>query len=185
MFKKLITLCGILLMAQITVQAQAVVAPTNLTDKKIMDGFMDLRFGMFISWAPVTLRGTEIGWSRGTQVSVKDYDNLYKEFDPVLFNADTWMKAAKDAGMKYLVLIAKHHGGFCMWPSAYTTYDIASTPYKKDVVGALAKACRKQGIKLFIYYSVVDWYYPDYPRHSYQGPVDPHADSCRGYVYLP
>ncbi|MCW3108287.1 MAG: hypothetical protein JWQ09_2793, partial [Segetibacter sp.] len=56
-----------------------------------MSGFMDKRFGMFIHWGPVTLRGTEIGWSRGEQVTMADYDSLYKEFNPVLFNADTWV----------------------------------------------------------------------------------------------
>jgi len=93
--------------------------------------FMDKRFGMFIHWGPVTLRGTEIGWSRGNQVQVEDYDNLYKEFNPVLFDADAWVKTAKDAGMKYLTITARHHDGFCLWPSAYTDYNISNTPIKK------------------------------------------------------
>ena len=71
------------------------------TSKALMDGFMDKRFGMFIHFGPVSLRGTEIGWSRNKEVPAEEYDNLYKEFNPVLFNANAWVKAAKDAGMKY------------------------------------------------------------------------------------
>ena len=173
------------LSAMLQAQPTPQVASNIKTDKKIMDGFMDLRFGMFIHWGPVTLRGTEIGWSRGTQVPVKDYDNLYKKFDPVLFNADKWVKTAKDAGVKYLVITAKHHDGFCLWPSAYTTYDIASTPFKKDVVGALAKACKKQGIKFGIYYSVLDWHNPYYPNRGHHDTIPkPNANMSKYIVYM-
>lgn len=168
-------------------QAQSIpeVALKNKTSKKIMDGFMDVRFGMFIHWGPVTLRGTEIGWSRGTQVPVKEYDNLYKEFDPVLFNADAWVKTAKDAGMKYLTIVAKHHDGFCLWPSKYTSYNISNTPFKKDVVGALANACKKAGLKFCIYYSVLDWHQPDYPLHLSTGAKpDPKADMSKYIIYM-
>ncbi len=151
----------VLLAAQSTPEVDANIK----TGKKIMDGFMDLRFGMFIHWGPVTLRGTEIGWSRGKEVPVEEYDHLYKEFDPVLFNADAWVKTAKDAGMKYLTITAKHHDGFCLWPSKFTNYNISNTPFKKDVVGALANACKKAGLKFCIYYSVLDWHQPDYPLH--------------------
>lgn len=112
-----------------------------------INDFMDKRFGMFIHWGPVSLRGTEIGWSRGEQVPTEDYDNLYKEFNPVLFDADAIVKTAKDAGMKYLTITARHHDGFCLWPTAYTDFNITNTPYKKDIVGALNEACKKQGIK--------------------------------------
>lgn len=175
----------LILIFQIAVSAQAGMPPgTVRTSEKIMDGFMDMRFGMFIHWGPATLRAADISWWRGNQVPVNDYDNLYKEFDPVLFDADKWVKAARDAGMKYLVMTAKHHDGFCLWPSAYTDYDIASTPFKKDVIGALAKACKKQGIKFGIYYSEMDWYYPDYPMHSIGGPIDPKADMSKYIVYM-
>ena len=133
-------------------QSTQEVAANIKTNKKIMNGFMDLRFGMFIHWGPVTLRGTEIGWSRGNQVPVEEYDNLYKEFDPVLFDADKWVKTAKDAGMKYLTITAKHHDGFCLWPTAFTEHNIMHSQYKKDIVGELAKACKKQGIKFCIYF---------------------------------
>jgi alpha-L-fucosidase len=136
------------------------------TPQKIMDAFMGMRFGMFIHFGPVTLRGTEISWSRNKQVAPEEYDNLYKEFNPLLFNADAWVKTAKDAGMKYLTITAKHHDGFCLWPTAFSSYNIMNTPFKKDIVGALAKACRKQGIKFCIYMTVLDWHDEDYPIHD-------------------
>ena len=167
----------IFLSALLPAQSTPEVAVNIKTSKKIMDSFMDLRFGMFVHWGPVTLRGTEIGWSRGNQVPVEEYDNLYKEFDPVLFNADKWVKTAKDAGMKYLTITAKHHDGFCLWPTAFTEHNIMHSPYKVDIVGALAKACKKQGIKFCIYFTVLDWYDPNYPIHLPGGKeIDPKAD---------
>lgn len=131
-----------------------------------------MRFGMFIHWGPVTLRGTEIGWSRGSdwlgarEVPTADYDNLYKEFDPVLFDAAAWVKAAKDAGMKYIVLTTKHHDGFSLWDSEYSDYDMANTPYGKGVVKSLADESKKQGMEFGVYYSILDWWHPDYPKHT-------------------
>src|SRR5690606_6685339 len=108
--------------------------PDLETNQKNLAEFSGLKFGMFIHWGPVSLRGTEIGWSRGRDVPIAEYDNLYKEFNPVLFDADDWVKTASDAGMKYIIFTSKHHDGFCMWPSEYTEYDIASTPFKRDVL---------------------------------------------------
>jgi alpha-L-fucosidase len=136
------------------------------TSKAVMDGFMDKRFGMFIHFGPVSLRGTEISWSRNKEVPAEEYDNLYKEFNPVLFNANAWVKAAKDAGMKYLTITSKHHDGFCLWPTSFSTYNINNSPYKRDIVGELAKACNKQGIAFCIYFTVLDWHDPDYPIHN-------------------
>ncbi|TKC08528.1 alpha-L-fucosidase [Pedobacter frigoris] len=145
-------------------QAQAPLVDSSIkTPKAVMDDFMDQRFGMFIHWGPVALRGTEIGWSRSTTVPAEEYDNLYKEFNPVLFKADEWVKTAKDAGMKYLTITAKHHDGFCLWPTAVSDYNIMNTPFKKDVVGELAKACKKYGIKFCVYFTVLDWRDPNYP----------------------
>jgi alpha-L-fucosidase len=170
--KRLGLLCGLLLCIVGLLHAQVENASgqngstLSAVNKQSMKDFMDLRFGMFIHWGPVTLRGTEIGWSRNHQVAQNDYDSLYKEFDPVLFDADAWVKTAKDAGMKYIVITAKHHDGFCLWPTAYTSYNIMQTPFKKDVVGALAKACKKYDIKFGIYYTVLDWYERSYPLHN-------------------
>ena len=101
--------------------------PGLFTNAKSLEHWKDMRFGMFIHWGPVTLRGTEIGWSRGENVKVEDYDNLYREFNPVLFNAADWVKTAKDAGMRYIVFVSKHHDGFTMWDSKLTNYKITAT----------------------------------------------------------
>ena len=127
---------------------------------------MDKRFGMFIHFGPVTLRGTEIGWSRNKQVAQEDYDSLYNEFNPALFNADTWVKTAKDAGMRYITITAKHHDGFCLWPTAYSAYNISNSPFKRDIVGELAAACKKLGMAFCIYFTVLDWHDADYPIHN-------------------
>lgn len=139
------------------------VTPIVKTSKVVIDQFMDLRFGMFIHWGPVALRGTEIGWSRGNQVPFEDYDQLHKEFNPVLFNAEEWVKTAKNAGMKYLTITAKHHDGFCLWPTKFSDLNIMETPFKRDVVGELAAACKKHGLKFCVYFTVLDWHDPHYP----------------------
>lgn len=90
------------------------------------------------------------------------YDNLYKSFYPGMFNADTIVAQAKQAGMKYIVMVAKHHDGFCMWDSKYTDFDMMSTPFKKDILGEMAAAAHKAGLKFGIYYSQRDWHHPDY-----------------------
>lgn len=151
----------------------------STTSKAVMDDFMNLRFGMFVHWGPVSLRGTEIGWSRGHEVAVDDYDNLYKEFNPVLFNADTWVKTASDAGMKYLTITAKHHDGFCLWPAINTDYDIEATPYKKDIVAQLSAACRKYDVRFCIYFTILDWHDADYPIHNDGKTADPDADMSK------
>ena len=133
----------------------------------------EMKFGLFIHWGPVSLKGTEIGWSRGGErrgrndkstgsIPVEIYDNLYKQFNPVKFDADEWVQMAKNAGMKYLVFTSKHHDGFSMFDSELTDYKITNSPFKRDVVKELADACHKGGLKLGYYYSPVDWYHPDY-----------------------
>ena len=142
---------------------------TTKPTEKIVSDFMDLKFGMFVHWGPVSIEGTEIGWSRGNQVSIEDYDKLYKEFNPTLFDADEWISILKKAGMKYFVITTRHHDGFSIWPTEYSDYDIASTPYKKDVLMKLKKACDKHGILFGTYYSINDWKHPYYPLGSPAG----------------
>ncbi|MDP4228355.1 MAG: alpha-L-fucosidase [Bacteroidota bacterium] len=94
-----------------------------------MARWRDARFGMFIHWGPVTLKGTEIGLSRGGEVPIMEYDTLYKHFNPDSFNADEWVNVAKAAGMKYIVLTTKHVDGFCLWNTRQTDYNIMNTPF--------------------------------------------------------
>lgn len=138
-------------------------------DAKAMKQWQDMRFGMFIHWGPVSLKGTEIGWSRG-KIPIKEYDALYKQFNPEKFDADEWVAIAKAAGMKYMVLTTKHHDGFCLWDTKTTSYNIMSTPFKRDIVKELAAACKKEGIMFCAYYSILDWYQPDYNSASRGGP---------------
>lgn len=143
------------------------------------------RFGMFIHWGPVSLTGHEIGWSRGSQTPVEEYDNLYKKFNPVKFDADAWVAVAKAAGMKYIVLTTKHHDGFCLWDTKQTDYNIMNTPFKRDVTKELADACKKQGIAFGVYYSTCDWHHPDFPLTSPGGKTErPTHDLDRYTEYL-
>ena len=121
--------------------------PNLNTHPEALSKFRDMRFGMFIHWGPVSLRGEEISWSRGTQIPKEEYDQLYKEFNPQQFDATAWVATAKAAGMKYLVITSRHHDGFSLWDSKYTEYDMASTPYGKGVLKELSDACRKEGIE--------------------------------------
>jgi len=136
------------------------------TPKAAVADFMDQRFGMFIHWGPVALKGTEIGWSRGNDVPAPEYDLLYKKFDAPLFDADKWVQTAKNAGMKYLTITAKHHDGFCLWPTAFSDYNVMNAPLKRDVVGELAKACKKHKIKFCVYFTVLDWHDPNYTQQA-------------------
>jgi alpha-L-fucosidase len=131
----------------------------------------EARFGLFVHWGPVSLTGKEIGWARGGErrgtggrgdVPVEVYDNLYKEFNPVKFDAKEWVSIAKASGMKYLVFTTKHHDGFSMFDSKLTDYKITNSPFKRDVVAELAEACHEAGLELGFYYSPPDWHHPDY-----------------------
>jgi len=135
-------------------------------NEKKIEQWKDARFGMFIHWGPVTLKGTEIGWSRGREIPVEEYDALYKQFNPAHFNADDWVSVAKAAGMKYIILTTKHHDGFCLWTTRQTDFNIMNSPLKRDVVKELSEACRKQGMAFGTYYSTTDWHHPDFPLTS-------------------
>ncbi|MCC6123757.1 MAG: alpha-L-fucosidase [Pirellulales bacterium] len=134
-----------------------------------------LKFGMFIHWGPVSLQGTEIGWSRGGErrglrgggtgeVPLEVYDNLYKQFNPVKFDAREWVEIAKTSGMKYMVFTTRHHDGFSMFDSQFSDYKITNpeSPYRKDIVKQLADACHAGDLIWGIYYSQPDWHHPDY-----------------------
>ncbi len=153
--------------AQATDEASGALEP----DPAALARWRAMRFGMFVHWGPVSLTGTEIGWSRGAQVPIEEYDRLYERFNPTNFNADAWVEIAKAAGMKYLVFTTKHHDGFCMWATRQTDYNIMRSPFGRDVVRELADACRRGGLAFGTYHSVCDWYHPDFPRTSPGGKV--------------
>ncbi|MBX7256465.1 MAG: alpha-L-fucosidase [Candidatus Hydrogenedentes bacterium] len=159
------------------VLSMPVFAQDLLTAKpEALKWWQEARFGLFIHWGPVSLKGTEIGWSRGGErrgtggtgeIPVDVYDNLYKEFNPVNFDAREWVAIAKAAGMKYLVFTTRHHDGFSMFDSALTDYKITNSPFKRDVVKELADACHEAGLPLGFYYSPPDWHHPDYRTENH------------------
>lgn len=128
----------------------------------------DARFGLFIHWGPAALTGKEISWSRQS-TGVEVYDGLYRRFNPVKFDARAWVAAAQAAGMRYIVLTAKHHDGFMLWDTRTSDYNIMRTPFGRDVVGELAKAARAAGIPFCFYFSPGDWRDPDC-RHPQNNP---------------
>ena len=136
-----------------------------------MQWWRDARLGMFIHWGLYAIpAGTwkdkkvdGIGeWiMNSANIPVADYEKLAKQFNPVKFNAAEWVKIAKDAGMKYIVITSKHHDGFCLFDSAATDYDMVNaTPYGKDLLQQLADECKKQGLVFCVYYSIMDWHHP-------------------------
>jgi hypothetical protein len=137
-----------------------------------MAWFREARFGMFIHWGvyavpPGEWAGKKYGggveWIQSqAKIPVAEYTPLKDRFNPVKYDADAWVRLAKDAGMKYIVITSKHHDGFCLWDSAHTDWDIASTPYKNDLLKPLAEACRRHGLTLCFYHSIMDWHHPDY-----------------------
>lgn len=128
--------------------------------------FEDAKFGLFIHWGVYSILG-DGEWAMQIQkIGIEDYEKLPAFFNPIEYNAEAWVKIAKDAGMKYITITSRHHDGFSMFDSKATDYNIVKkTPYKKDVLKDLAIACKKENIKLFFYYSLLDWRNDDYfPR---------------------
>lgn len=138
-----------------------------------MDWWRDAKFGMFIHWG---LYSIPAGWWNGKkvpgigewimqkeQIPVDEYEKLAERFNPTEFDAQRWVNLAKDAGMKWIVITAKHHDGFCMYDSEVTDYNIVdATPFGKDPILELAEACEKEDIRLGFYYSqTLDWHHPD------------------------
>jgi alpha-L-fucosidase len=137
-----------------------------------MEWWREARFGMFIHWGVYaipagTWDGRQIGgigeWimNRG-KISVRDYQEMAKQFNPVKYDPDAWVKMAKDAGMKYIVITSKHHDGFALFKSEASKWNVVDhTVYGKDLLKPLAEACKKYGIKLGFYYSQAqDWNNP-------------------------
>ncbi len=130
----------------------------------------EARFGLFIHWGPVSLKGAEISWSRANTnpkcpnagpIPAAVYDSLYTRFNPTNFNAAEWVGLAKAAGIKYMVLTAKHCDGFLLWDSKVSDYNIMHTPFKRDVCAELANAAHEQGMRIGWYFSPMDWRDPD------------------------
>lgn len=122
--------------------------------------WQDSKMGLFIHWGPVSLIGKEISWSR-QEYGAEKYDALYKRFNPKQFNAKEWVALAKASGMKYIVLTAKHHDGFCLFETKTTDYNIVNTPFGRDVCKEIAQAAHEANMPICWYFSVADWKDPD------------------------
>src|SRR3546814_4448133 len=135
------------------------VGPLIPADQEALTHFMALRYGVFIHWNPATVAGKEISWSREREIPSAEYDQLYKRFNPVEFDADAWVRMLKDAGFRYLTFVPKHHDGFAMWDTKTSDYSIMNTPFGRDVVPEVSAACKKHKMAFCLYYSIADFYH--------------------------
>jgi alpha-L-fucosidase len=144
---------------------------TNAARDRRMKWWRESRFGMFIHWGVYAVPAGEYQGKRSdhtgewimesANIPRAEYEKLTARFNPVRFDAAEWVRIAKNAGMKYIVITSKHHDGFSMFDSRISNYDIVdSTPYKRDPIRALADEARKQGLKFCFYYSIMDWHHP-------------------------
>ncbi|HOV33714.1 MAG TPA: alpha-L-fucosidase [Candidatus Hydrogenedens sp.] len=151
-----------------------------------MQWWREARFGLFIHWGLYAIPAGKWGdkdhygeWIRHeAQIPLPEYEKLLTQFNPVNFNAKEWVKMAKDAGMKYIVITSKHHDGFCLFDSKVTDWDVMSTPFKRDILKELSDACKEEGMRLCFYYSIMDWHHPDYlPRRDWEKEQRPEGDA--------
>jgi alpha-L-fucosidase len=173
--------------AQVT--AKSALPETAEQRDERMQWWRQARFGMFIHWGVYSIPA---GTYKGKQISgigewimehgdipVAEYEKYAKQFNPVKFNADQWVQIAKNAGMKYIVITSKHHDGFCLWDSKVSDYDIMDTAtFKRDILKELSVACKKHGIRLCFYHSIMDWHHPDaqapfYPKYNDNSRTNP------------
>ena len=144
-------------------------SPSNLEAR---EWFQDAKFGIFIHWGVYSELGgaAEEGIAEWVmerkEIPIDKYERLTEFFNPTAFDADEWVRAFKSAGARYITITSKHHDGFAMYDSEVSDYDIVErTPFGRDVIAELREACERHGLKLFFYYSRLDWHHPDYyPR---------------------
>jgi alpha-L-fucosidase len=120
------------------------------------------RFGMFIHWGIYALPARHEWVKQRERITNEDYQKYFDNFNPDLYNPREWAKMAREAGMKYVVLTAKHHDGFCLFESAYTDYNSMNTPYGKDLIREYVEAFRAEGMGVGFYYSLIDWHHPHF-----------------------
>ncbi len=152
--------------------AQTLMTESTAQRDARMSWWREARFGMFIHWGAYavpagTYRGERTAglgeWiMSGAKIPVTEYEQFVRAFNPVKYDADQWVRIAKDAGMKYIIITSKHHDGFALFNSKVSTYDIVNaSPYRRDAIKALAEAAHRQGLKFGVYYSIMDWHHPD------------------------
>jgi alpha-L-fucosidase len=122
---------------------------------------------MFIHWGLYALPAHQEWVKSQERIPDAEYDRYFRHFNPDLFNAQDWARAAREAGMKYFVITTKHHDGFCLWDSLYTDYKSTNTPYGKDLLQQIVGAFRAEGLKVGFYHSLIDWHHPDFTIDVY------------------
>ena len=154
-------LCCLCLTATQRVRAQYVPTPENLEARKQFEGF---RFGIFLHWG-IYSEFAQGEWYLNTgQLNKDEYAKAASCFYPVRFNAQEWVKAIRESGARYITFTSRHHDGFSMFHTAQNRYNIVdATPFGRDVLQELADACHEQGVRLHLYYSILDWIRDDYP----------------------
>ncbi|WP_427170575.1 alpha-L-fucosidase [Arthrobacter sp. 92] len=125
--------------------------------------FEESRFGMFIHWGLYSMAARHEWVMNREKIPEETYEKYFDHFAPDLYDPHAWAQAAKNAGMKYVVLTTKHHEGFCLWDSALTDYKATRTPFGEDLVAAYITALREAGLKVGFYHSLIDWHHPDFP----------------------
>jgi len=152
---------------------------------KAREWFQNARFGLFIHWGVYSVLGDGEWVMNNKKIPISEYEKLPLQFNPTEFDPAEWVSLAKAAGMKYITITSKHHDGFAMFHTRQSDWNIVDrTPYKKDVLKMLADECRKQGIKLFFYYSQLDWHHPDYFPRGRTGRDAGRPESGDWYKYL-
>ena len=127
--------------------------------------FVHDRFGMFIHWG-LYAQPARGEWIQNREsIDTKGYEKYFENFDPDLFDAKEWARAAREAGMKYFVITAKHHEGFCLWDTKFTDYKVTNTAIGRDLLHEIVDAFRAEGLKIGLYYSLIDWHLAS-PRFS-------------------
>jgi len=137
--------------------------------------FVHDRFGMFIHWGIYALAARHEWVKTYEFIPDETYQKYFSHFDPDLFQPKEWARQARLAGMKYFVITAKHHDGFCLWDSQFTDYKATNTFAKRDLIREVADAFRAEGLRVGFYYSLLDWHHPHYvidPNH----PLRNHPD---------
>ncbi len=161
--KKLMTVMGLLVTSFISGQSFYNPATENIATRQL---FQDNKFGMFIHWGLSSVLGHGEWVMQNRKIRKEDYQCYLRVFNPADFDAEKWVLTAKNAGMKYMVFITRHHDGFSNWDTKFSDWKITNTPYGKDVLKQLAAACKKQDMKLGLYYSTLDWFRDDYPYET-------------------
>lgn len=163
MKRPILLICLLLLLQDLQAQKGYTPSGENLEAR---DWFEDARFGMFIHWGVYSVLGDGEWVMNNQNIPISAYEKLPGFFNPEQYDPESWVRLAKEAGMRYITITSRHHDGFSMFDTRASDYNIVrSSPYGKDVLKPLAEACRREGIKLFFYYSLLDWHNDDYfPR---------------------